>query len=344
MEGRRVLNTKQYKVVSKVANRVVDEMKAVSKGTKEAFADIGEPLRWCVHGGPGTGKSHIIKILRDELFGELLQWNMSVEFQIVAFQAVMADLLGGDTVHHALNIGIFDKCFKSREGSNEKKSLDVMKSVLQLRWLIIDEISMVSARLLADIDLKLRSYYNTVDPFALDANGDLRPFAGLNILMSGDFWQLPPTGGGCLCDVPYEYISNSRQYAPAPSISHGQSLVWSELKEGTGVQGVTELTECERTKDVWLKSVQDEFRVGRLTADTHAFLHGEPTLVPGSTINGKSTCKTTWCRKRATEMFTKQCGSISERCSSSRNLHERMSFLYRRKEKANSSCKNNIGQ
>ena len=132
------------------------------------FSNMGGPLRWSMHGGPGTGKSHVIKILKEELFGEILQWDMGVEFQIVAFQAVMADLLGGDTVHHALNIGVFGKSFKSREGSNDKKSRDVMKAVLQLRWLIIDEISMVSARLLADIDQKLRSYYNSVDPFALD--------------------------------------------------------------------------------------------------------------------------------------------------------------------------------
>ena len=84
---------------------------------------LGEPLRWCVHGGPGTGKSHIIKILKEELFEKVLHWNMGAEFQIVAFQAVMADLLGGDTIHHALNIGIYGKTdFQSREGSNEKKS------------------------------------------------------------------------------------------------------------------------------------------------------------------------------------------------------------------------------
>ena len=85
-----------------------------------------------MHGGPGTGKSHVIKILKEELFGQILKWNMGVEFQIVAFQAVMADLLGGDTVHHALNIGIFGKHFQRREGSNDTTSLYVMKSVLQL--------------------------------------------------------------------------------------------------------------------------------------------------------------------------------------------------------------------
>ena len=57
---------------------------------------------------------------------------------------------------------------------------------------------MVSARLLADIDEKLRSYYNSVDPFALDRKGDVRPFAGLNLLVSGDVWQLPPSDGGFL--------------------------------------------------------------------------------------------------------------------------------------------------
>ena len=38
---------------------------------------------------------------------------------------------------------------------------------------------------------------------------------------------------------------------------------------------VTELTDCERTSDKWLCSVQQEFRHGTLTKDMHAFLHGE---------------------------------------------------------------------
>ena len=39
------------------------------------------------------------------------------------------------------------------------------KAILQLRWLIIDEISVVSARLLADVDAKLRNYRRAVGPF-----------------------------------------------------------------------------------------------------------------------------------------------------------------------------------
>ena len=84
-------------------------------------------------------------------------------------------------IHRHLDVRQVLVLQRLEELAQDKKSFDVMKAVLQLRWLIIDEISMVSARLLADIDLKLRSYYNTVDKFALDSKGHLRPFAGLNI-------------------------------------------------------------------------------------------------------------------------------------------------------------------
>ena len=46
-----------------------------------------------MHGGPGVGKSHVLKLLR-ELFEEVLGWNMGLEYQMAALQAVMADLLG----------------------------------------------------------------------------------------------------------------------------------------------------------------------------------------------------------------------------------------------------------
>ena len=174
------------------------------------------------------------------------------------------------------------------------------KQLLQCRWLIIDEISMVSARLLADIDCKLRSLSRATSPFIKNKHGKHHPFGGLNIVFSGDFWQLPPPDGGFLGDIPTEYIRNARKYTPSPSIAHGQSLLWSDDDE-TGVQGVTELVECERTKDLWLRSVQDEFRRGELTVETHAFLHGKPTTQPGSFFEGEVKCAANTCIKRCTQ-------------------------------------------
>ena len=43
----------QFEVVEQVAQRVCDEMNALASGDYES---LSEPLRWSMHGGPGTGK------------------------------------------------------------------------------------------------------------------------------------------------------------------------------------------------------------------------------------------------------------------------------------------------
>ena len=67
--------------------------------------------------------------------------------------------------------------------------MDVAKQILQWRWLIIDEISMVSAKLLAEIDMKLRSTVCQLGTQKLDRNLMDRLFGGLNVICCGDFWQ-----------------------------------------------------------------------------------------------------------------------------------------------------------
>ena len=69
----------------------------------------GEPLLWLMHGGPGTGQSHAIEILHTRFFEDLLHWNIGVHVQIVALQAVMAELLGGDAIYHACGVPAFRK-------------------------------------------------------------------------------------------------------------------------------------------------------------------------------------------------------------------------------------------
>ena len=96
-------NAKQA-VCRKVAGQVLQEI------SSESFAGL-EPLRWAVHGGPGTG-----------------------------LQAVMAKDLNGDAIHHAFGLnlqGLGD------ERISGHKLLDLSAKALRLRWLIIDEISMV---------------------------------------------------------------------------------------------------------------------------------------------------------------------------------------------------------
>ena len=273
LKGRLVCNDEQFAAVEKVASRVMRELRAEALGE----SDYGEPLRWVFHGGPGTGKSHVIKIIKKELFEGVLHWDLGVKFQVVALQAVMAQLLGGDTIHHALGIPVFKG--KEAHGDDLQKHMDVAKRVLQWRWLIIDEISMASAKLFAEMDMKLRQVIRDVGTSKKDQGID-RPFGGLNIICSGDFWQLDPPDGGFLGDIPTEYIHNARQYKPSPTIAHGQALMWGGPK--SGMQGVTELVECERCDNGWLREAQEEFRHGRLSETSFKFLHRRPTPEPGS--------------------------------------------------------------
>ena len=85
-----------------------------------------------MHGGPGTGETHVIKILKEELFEKVLKWDIGVKFQIDALQAVMADLLPGDTIHHAFNLPVSGKSGSKPAG--DTGGLNTMKAILQLRF------------------------------------------------------------------------------------------------------------------------------------------------------------------------------------------------------------------
>ena len=93
-------NPEQKEFCRKVADRVAAEL-----STDESVGDREEPLRWVLHGGPGTGKSYTVNLLRHGLFEEVLGWKQGVHYQVVTFQAVMADALEGDTIHHAFGGG-----------------------------------------------------------------------------------------------------------------------------------------------------------------------------------------------------------------------------------------------
>eukprot|EP00959_Pyramimonas_sp_CCMP1952_P056171 1173141-Pyramimonas_sp.AAC.1 len=75
---------------------------------------------------------------------------------------------------------------------------------------------MVSARLLAEVDQKLRSVIRDAGTQKCGPDGVPRPFGGLNVVLSGDFWQLAPPDGGFLADVPTERIAEARKYTSLP--------------------------------------------------------------------------------------------------------------------------------
>ena len=68
-KNRLVLNDSQFAVAANVASIICEEMQPVDAGN---FKAMSEPLRWSMHGGPGTGKSHVINIMKDSYFEKVL--------------------------------------------------------------------------------------------------------------------------------------------------------------------------------------------------------------------------------------------------------------------------------
>ena len=126
---------------------------------QEEASDIpmSDPLLWLVHGSPGTGKSEVLRLIK-KLFLEVCGWQMGLDYQMVAIQAVMAQLWGGDTIHHACGINPFGAS-KSADASKRaaQRQAAVAERVLLWRWFYFDEISMVAAQLLAQVDMKMSS-------------------------------------------------------------------------------------------------------------------------------------------------------------------------------------------
>ena len=183
-DGRSFVNGKQFEAIAKVAERVMQEL----PNRKGCAPQASAPLRWVVHGGPGTGKSHVVRdVIKAELFDQVLFWQQGLDYQVIALQAVMADLLKGDTIHHACGIPVRKKGSDGEMVIQSHK--DVAEQSLYWRWLLIDEFGMVGSSLLAEVDMKLRDVVIDVNPHKKSGGGHAHPFGGLNVLLSGDLWS-----------------------------------------------------------------------------------------------------------------------------------------------------------
>ena len=108
------------------------------------------------------------------------------------------------------------------------------------------EFSMVSAELLAQLELQRRELMQDVNLARYSSDGRARPFGGLNVILPNDLYQLPLPKGTFLGDIPWELVAGRKATKQATAL-HGQTLLWGG--PDAGMQGVTELVLCERTSD-----------------------------------------------------------------------------------------------
>ena len=259
------VNDKQFDFLELVVDRVKAEYN-LPRASPSACPSAGsEPLRYLLHGPPGTGKSHALSYIK-ELFDKI-GLEQGLDWEVVAFQNSNAAALGGLTIHAAFG---FKQCQRSNE--DQAISPEVVKRAAHWRWLFVDEISLVPANLFALMDRRLREIKASADEWKTDAQGRARPFGGVNILASGDFGQLPPVSGGYLADIPAHLKGEQLAAKRSPDALQdaGRVLLWDEF------QGVVELTERERCKDSWWNEVTDQLRDSNLSPENHKYLHGVP--------------------------------------------------------------------
>jgi DNA replication protein DnaC len=127
-------------------------------------------------GMAGTGKTHVVKAVIN-LFHQL---NRSSEILISASTGIAAVLIGGYTIH---SLTFLPKAFQKRLETEELQELWA-----NVRYLVIDEISMIPAELLADISHRL-----CIAKFGADSSEkECKPFGGLNVIFTGELGQLKP--------------------------------------------------------------------------------------------------------------------------------------------------------
>jgi exonuclease III len=164
--------------------------KDIIKAERE-FNPCPEPPLVIVHGGAGAGKSHAINSLAEWMQYILQKPGDDINCPYViktAFTGAAASLIEGMTLHSAFG---FD--FGNKHYSLSDKTRDARRNILKnLKMIIIDEISMVKADMLYQLDLRLQEIKEKIGS----------PFGGISIFCFGDILQLQPVCGKFIFDRP----------------------------------------------------------------------------------------------------------------------------------------------
>ena len=141
----------------------------------------------CLHGGAGTGKSHVLKALYQGLYCTLCteagQSRDSYKILVMAPTGKAAYNVKGTTIHSALHIPANHSLHEYKCLSVDVLNMYQMK-YRDLEWILCDEISMVSNDLWKYVHLCLQ-----------DIKHSREPFGGVSIIAIGDLYQLQPVKG-----------------------------------------------------------------------------------------------------------------------------------------------------
>jgi len=194
-------------------------------------------------GRAGTGKSWFIR--------ELVKAEQERAQVLLAPTGLAAMNIGGQTVH-----SFFGFPPRPLLGFNEKPNWFFTQNVRRLSRIIVDEVSMLRADTLDAMDAQLRA-----------ARKSVKPFGGVQILLVGDFYQLPPVVRG-----DEERLLEEAGYA--------SPYAFSALSLREAPVAAVELTEVRRQTDetfiALLQSIRDRTGVREAVRTLNELCVGAP--------------------------------------------------------------------
>lgn len=124
-------------------------------------------------GSAGVGKSFLLR----RCIHDLKMMHGSDRVAVVTPTGIAATQIHGTTIHSFFSIGIVRRVSDFQRMTKKKTKSRIKK----LKTIVVDEISMVSADMFEHLERSIR-----------EIKCDARPFGGIQLLVSGDFFQLPP--------------------------------------------------------------------------------------------------------------------------------------------------------
>ncbi len=215
----------------------------------EALTIINAGASAFITGAPGAGKTYVL----NEAIRAMRKNGLSVA--VTASTGIAATHLNGQTIHSWSGVGVSNaltdtllKTIRARRGKRIKAT-DV---------LVLDEVSMIHAWL-----------FDMVDEVCRKVRKNPAPFGGLQVVISGDFFQLPPVSTSMrnrdVFEPSSEFISSREKYTAAGKNPEGyitESFAWDALKPV-----VCYLTEQHRQDDGKLLEVLTDIRSGLVSDD-----------------------------------------------------------------------------
>lgn len=175
-----------------------------------AVTNIGHGHNLFITGPAGSGKSYLIEYL--------VKYHGA---NSTASTGLAALNVGGTTIHKWAGIGIAqeDPEFIAEKIEKAAWSKDIKRRIQYCKILIIDEVSMISDKVLNCLNtvLKRLRYSN-------------EPFGGIQVLLFGDFLQLPPVSkiGETFCFKSQAWVEGDFRYCELTKVFRQESGQFSD--------------------------------------------------------------------------------------------------------------------